>query len=185
MPRINLLPVRAARQIGQARRELIVFAGLVLGLLVVLYGWYAATESEIGSAKNRLTDLGVELTALEKAVAQVDEFKLKAGVLERKLEVIEVLKRKKIGPAKMLSDLADIFTRQRKIWLTSFEEKNGLLILKGGAMEQENISEFQLAMELQTKFFSKITLTLVSSANEVAIDHFQWTITCRANYAAS
>ena len=185
MPRINLLPLRAARQADNARREMFIFAGAFAGLLVALYGWYAATAVKVSTAASELVDLGAEIKAIEKTVAQVDEFKQKTTILERKLEVIDGLKRKKVGPAKMLGDLADILTRQQKIWLTHFEERNGLLILKGGAMEQENISEFQLAMEKQTKFFQNINLTLVNSAKEMSVGYFQWTITCRANYAAT
>lgn len=184
MPRINLLPVKAAKRVGNARNELLMFAGIFAFVLVALYSWYARVQVEISDMQARSRDLQSEIAKIDKTVTQVDEFKKKSTVLETKLDVIERLKKQKVGPAKMLSDLADILTKQRKVWLTSMTEKDGLLTLQGGAMEQENISEFQMALEQQSKFFSSITLTLVSSAKDGATAYFTWQITCRTNYAA-
>lgn len=184
MPRINLLPVKAQRRVGNARNELMIF-GIVVGVVMAgLYYWYMAVQSEIADMRTQIDAIQVEIGNIEKTVARVEEFKKKSATLERKLGVIDTLKRQKVGPAKMLSDMADILTKQRKVWLTSIEERDGLLTLKGGAMEQENISEFQIALEQQSKFFRNVTLSLVSSAKDGSQTYFQWALTCRANYAA-
>lgn len=184
MPRINLLPVKAARRVGNARNELITFAVVFLVMFAGLYYWYLAVENQYLDMQGNFENLQKEIGNIEKTVARVEDFKKKSQTLERKLDVIDNLKKQKVGPAKMLSDLAEILTKQRKVWLFSLEEKDGLLLLKGGAMEQENISEFQLALEQQSKFFRNITLNLVNSAKEAGVNYFQWTISCRANYAA-
>lgn len=184
MPRINLLPVRAAARVDSARNELAIMSLALFLVLVGLWGLYSRMASDISDLETKIADTKVEIAKVEKKVTQVEEFKKKADVLERKLAVIERLKRQKVGPAKMLSDLADIATRQRKVWLTSFEEKEGALVMQGGAMEQENISEFQIALEQQSKFFSNVTLTLVNASKDGTVPFFQWTITCTANYAA-
>jgi type IV pilus assembly protein PilN len=184
MPRINLLPVKAAKRVGNARNELLIFAGILAFVLVGLYFWYARVQVDISDMQARLDDLKTEIAKIDKTVGQVEDFKKKSSVLEQKLDVIDKLKKQKVGPAKMLADLADIMTKQRKVWLTNMQEREGVLTLQGGAMEQENISEFQMALEQQSKFFSSITLTLVSSAKDGATSYFTWTITCRTNYAA-
>lgn len=184
MPRINLLPVRAARQADLARRELGAVAGLLLAVVAGLYAWYLAGEGQIAARQANLDGLHADIARVEKVVAKVEEFKKRAATLERKLEVIEQLKRQKVGPAKMLADLATILTKQHKVWLTRIEEKDGAMTLRGGAMEQENISEFQLALESQSKFFSGITLTLVSSAKQGDATFFEWAISCQTHYAA-
>lgn len=184
MPRINLLPVRAARRADSARNEIIGLGLCLCVLLLGLYGWYSHMSSQILDVQNKIAEAKLEIGKVEKKVSQVDDFKKKATILERKLEVIEQLRRQKVGPAKMLADLADIASRQRKVWLTAFEEKEGSLVMQGGAMEQENISEFQISLEQQSKFFKNVTLTLVNAAKDGAVPFFQWTITCTANYAA-
>jgi type IV pilus assembly protein PilN len=184
MPRINLLPVRAAQRVDSARNEIGIIGLLLVLTLAGLYTWYSRMAGDISDVETKIADAKAEIAKVEKKVTQVDDFKKKAVVLERKLEVIDRLKRQKIGPAKMLSDLADIATRQRKVWLTSFEQKENTLVMQGGAMEQENISEFQIALEQQSKFFQNVTLTLVNASKDGAVPFFQWTITCTANYAA-
>ncbi len=184
MPRINLLPVKAARRADMARTELVAFVGLLAIILAGLCSWYISCEADISDMQMRLADEQKDLGDIEKTVVLVEDFKKKALVLERKLAAIETLKKQKQGPSKMLSDLADILTKQRHVWLTSVDEHDGLLLLHGGAMDQDNISEFQLALEQQSKFFRDINLTLVSSATELSSAYFQWTITCRTNYAA-
>ena len=184
MPRINLLPVKAARRVGNARNEIMVFGVVLLVIFGGLYSWYLSVNAEISEMQARIDELAQEIVKVERKVTQVDDFKKKSATLQRKLDVIDTLKKQKVGPAKMLSDLADILTKQRKVWITSMQEVNGTLTIQGGAMEQENISEFQLALEQQSKFFHSVTLTLVNSAKEGGVSYFQWTITCKANYAA-
>lgn len=184
MPRINLLPVKAARRVGNARNELITFAVLIVATVLGLYYWYALVQHDISDVEAQIEETKGEIAKIDKTLVQVEEFKKKSATLERKLDVIETLKKQKVGPAKMLSDLADIFTKQKKVWLTNMHEENGKLTIQGGAMEHENISEFQLALEQQSKYFRNVTLTLVSSTRDGAATYLTWTITCQANYAA-
>jgi type IV pilus assembly protein PilN len=184
MPRINLLPIKAARRADLARTELSVFGGLLLATVLGLAIWHHSTESDISDMQARIVDEQKDLGNLQKIVVVVEDFKKKNLLVERKLSAIQALKVQKAGPARLLSDLADILTKAPKVWLVSLEERDGLLSLKGGAMDQDNISEFQMALEQQSKFFHNVTLTLVSSAVQGTSAYFQWTITCRANYMA-
>ena len=184
MPRINLLPVRAQRRVGNARNELIIFAALMLFSCAGLYFWYNTMQTAVHDLENAIADTRDEIAKLEKKVVQVEEFKKKSQILETKLAVIDTLKRQKVGPTKLLGDLADILTKLRKVWLLSIREDNGKFVLQGGAMEHENISEFQMALQQQSKFFTNVTLALVSTAKDGMFDYLSWTITCIANYGA-
>ena len=184
MPRINLLPVKAARRVGNARNELITFAAIIGGVLFMLYSWFIALGSEIDDLGERILAIKNDIKQIEKTVTRVEDFKKKTAILEQKLAVIDNLKRQKVGPAKMLDDLATILTKQRKVWLTAITEKEGKITLEGGAMDHENISEFQLALEQQSKFFKAITLTLVKTSNDKDLRYLQWVVTCTTNYAA-
>jgi type IV pilus assembly protein PilN len=181
MPRINLLPVKAAKRVDTARNELFVFAGAVLMTLVGLYYWYASISSDIDEVNQRIQAIKGDITNVEKQVSRVEEFKKKTLVLEQKLGVIETLKKQKVGPAKMLGDLATILTNNPKVWLTSLVESKGVLTLSGGAMEHENVSEFQLAMQHQSKFFKDVRLTMVTTAKDGDVRYLMWTLTAIAN----
>src|SRR5688572_24262475 len=106
MPRINLLPVKAARRLDAARREMMVYASALGFILLVLVYWYMVTAHTISSRRNHIASLHEEITSLDKLVGQVDTFKQRAGMLERKLQIIEDLKKRKVGSARVLDDLA-------------------------------------------------------------------------------
>lgn len=184
MPRINLLPVKAARRVDSARNELIAVAGLLLATTGGVYYWHTSTEYDIGVVQEHLEAVRSSITETEKTLQRVEEFKNKARTLEQKLEVIDKLRRQKVGPAKMLEDLSAILTLQPKVWISNFQEKDGLITLEGGAMSHENISEFQLALERESKFFKSIHLTYVNTTKEGDVSYLLWALTCVANYSA-
>jgi type IV pilus assembly protein PilN len=184
MMRINLLPVRATRKQVSARQELIILAGGLAIVAAVLFAWWTVSSAKLSDMQERVDSVRSEMDRVKKDVARVQEFKTKAELLERKLKVIEELKKKKVGPAKMLDDLASILTDQHKVWLTKLDEKDGVLTLEGGAMEEENISEFQIALVKRSKLFTEVKLGLVSAQKKGGVAYLEWRLVCRANYAA-
>jgi type IV pilus assembly protein PilN len=184
MPRINLLPVKAAKRLDSARNELLAMLGIVLATLGGVYYWYASSAYEITVLDERIAEVAQDMQVIAKVVAKVDELKKKTQTLEQKLEVIEQLKRQKVGPAKLLDDLATILTAHPKVWLTRIAEKEGVITLEGAAMEPENISEFELALERESRFFKNIKLGGVNTTSNGAVKFLNWSLTCVANFSA-
>jgi type IV pilus assembly protein PilN len=184
MMRINLLPIKAAKRHDVARNELIVIASSILVLVVVLYAWYASTQSEINDLQMRITRVTQEINQLKMDVDRVKDFKKSVEVLEKKKKAINGLYKKRFGPAMLLDDLATILTNEPKVWLISMTESGGNLKLEGGAIEHENISDFQLALERQSKFFQKVKLEVVQSASKDKFPYLNWKISCKAVYTA-
>ncbi len=183
MPRINLLPQKTSRRHDAAHRQLMLFAAALGLVLLALGGWYGSMQRRLSAVEARLQRETADLGALEKDVAAVEAFKKKAQTLEHKLAAIENLKQLKVGPAHMLSDLADILTRQPRVWLTGLEEKDGNLTLQGGATDQGHISAFQMALEHDSTYFRAVTLTLVNAVTEPVGAYFQWAISCHTRYS--
>lgn len=185
MPRLNLLPYRAAARIERGLREVRALAAGMAVLLCLFVGAKLYADHQIDLHQAQLSEVMRVLAETSKRVEQVEASKAKAAGLARKLAAIEVLKQQKQGPAHLLSDLADILTAQPKVWLTGFEDQEGSLTLKGGAMEQSNISSFVMALEKQSSFFQEVSLSLINAANEGSFNYFQWTVLCRPHYGAS
>lgn len=184
MMRINLLPVRAARRQVSARQELIILSGTLAVIIAGLFAWWTVGVAKISDMQERVNTVRAEMETVKKDVARVQEFKSKAELLERKLGVIDELKKKKVGPARMLDDLAAILTDERKVWLTKLEEKDGILTIDGGAMEEQNVSEFQIALTKRSKIFSEVRLNVVTAQKKNGVAYLEWKMTCKANYAA-
>jgi len=184
MIRINLLPVRAAQRRLGARKEMTMFALALGGLLVILYSGHLAMLVRISDAEDRVDSVKTQLAGLKRDVVRIADFKSQTEVLEKKIGVIVQLQKQKIGPAHMLDDLSTILTDDKKVWLMKLEEKGGSLTLEGEAMEEENISDFQIALERRSVFFKDVKLVYANEETGGGIPHLKWKITCTTNYAA-
>jgi type IV pilus assembly protein PilN len=184
MIRINLLPVRAAQKRMGAKKEVTMLALILGGLVVLLYVGHLAMLVRISDAEERVDNVKTQIAGLKRDVVRISDFKSQTEVLEKKIGVIEQLQKQKIGPAHMLDDLATILTDEKKVWLVHLEEKGGVLSLEGEAMEHENISDFQIALERRSVFFKDIKLVYVNEDNSGGVPHLKWKISCATNYAA-
>lgn len=179
MPRINLLPIKAAQRQVSARNELFAMAALVAATVVVLFLWYTSVESEVAELQERLHAIDRDIKVLTDEVKQVESLKVKEETVQQKLALINGLMAGRTGPAKMLYDLANILTELRqRVWLSRLQHKEtGELTLQGFAVDHEDISEFQLALERKGAI-KKIVLKQVNSvpAKPPVPEHLSWEI---------
>ncbi len=162
MIKINLLPVKRSKKRDAATRELVIGGGVTGVLLIVLYVWYAVMDSKLSAVVDSVNKSKADIARIEQDIVKVDEFKKKKKELEQKLEVIDDLKAKKTGPVKLLDELA--LTMPKRVWLVSFEEKNGSMIIEGGAADNDELSDFLSYLTKQSKFFSGVTLIYSETA---------------------
>jgi type IV pilus assembly protein PilN len=184
MMRINLLPIKAERKRDTARQELVILGSILGGIVVLLFLWRTITAAEISDWQEQVRSVQAALEAQKREVKRVEEFKAKTEFLDHKKTVIDGLKAKKIGPARMLDELGGILTEQKKVWLTKLDEKDGKLVLEGGAMEHENISEFQTSLAKRNKLFRDVKLGVVASATRDGVQYLEWKITLTTDYTA-
>ena len=226
MPRINLIPIKAAQRTEGAKKELLTMLLLLILLFGALYGWYAVVDRQVSAEKSKIGKVQSQISQLATDLERIETLKEEAKVLQAKADVIDRLQRQRIGPAMMLSDLADIVTQQKRVWLKSMGKKQakkqkgegalgkqkktlgkirGLgkkkrgrgkgkkkkkdtgpekMTLVGGAMEHEDISHFQTALSLNSKFFKQVELGGVKTAEEDNIRILEWHITFIPDYSS-
>ena len=84
------------------------------------------------------------------------------------------------GQARLLHEVATIMTHEAKrVWLVSLNhDEKGTVTLTGGALDHEDISEFQLALERREEF-GKVVLKRVTTAktNKDTPPHLTWELT--------
>lgn len=186
--RINLLPIRAAKRQSNARQELYYAAAAVIASVVVVYFYHSWTQSETAAVRAEVNRLRTELAGLKKERDRVKEFDEKNKTLEGKRDAIKRLEAQRSGPARLLDDLATVMTQEPKVWLTELKESNGRLVLKGEAMENINISDFQVSLRKNSNFVKGLdspgALKKVTMKKDKGFEFLQWEMECRADYGA-
>jgi type IV pilus assembly protein PilN len=184
MLRINLLPIKAARKHDTAKHEIFLFGGGLLLILVGLFAHDSYKTDKIEDRQSKINRVRKEIAQLKQDVVRVEEFKKKTSTLESKIEVIRSLQSKRIGPSRMLDEIATILTEQEKVWLTRLAESKGALTIEGGAMEHEDISSFQLALERRAELIGNVRLTVVNASKKGRVSYLEWKMVCNTNYRA-
>ncbi len=176
MIRINLLPVRAAKKKEAVQRHLALFAiglVLVLGASLVMY---KVKDNALVGVEQQNSRLEAEIANLKKIIGEVEVYKEQEVLLEKKLEVIRTLKANKIGPVHMLDQLA---TRiPEKLWLSTLQESNKKVTLKGVSINNEVIATFMSRIE-ESDYFAEVYLVSIQARPEGDLKLKEFTITSK------
>ncbi len=163
MIRINLLPVREAeRALGRRRQiALAILMGTVVLLMMLLP--YTFQARRLGQLESESAKLQAEIARLDQQAKEVKDLDAKRAELQAKLQVIELLKHRRVGPVRALEDLSD--AAPEKLWLTDFSESNGAVSIQGLAIDNQTIAEFMRRLQ-QSRYFYEVDL--VETAQVVA-----------------
>lgn len=146
MIRINLLPFREARKKENIRRQISIYllsVGLMLCLMALGYLRIQSTLNGLRAEKKAKT---AELAKYKDTNKRLAEVKKKISEIKTKLEVIRGLEKDKMGPVRLLDEIAMAVPRD-KLWLRSLVEKKGMLTLEGTAMDNETVALFMNNLE--------------------------------------
>lgn len=155
MIKINLLPVRAAQKKERLRGQLIVLALSVIVSGGICVGAYTHIEMKIADERAEVNRMRNEISSLKKKIGEVGRFKKLQSELKGKLEVLDSLKEGRSGPAKYLDELNNLIPE--KLWLTEFAEINGVVSVKGVALNEKRVAEFMRGLTV-SKYFKNVDL---------------------------
>lgn len=163
MIRINLLPFRASKKKETASQQLIVIGIIVLIALTVIGAVYYVTLGKISSTNQEIARANEELTNLKKKLGEIDNLKKLQAEVQRKLDILNQLRKEKTGPAIRLARMSDIVPE--KMWLTRYQESGLSVTISGLAYNEELIAEFMRSIQASQEF-GKVELQ-VSEQQEV------------------
>ncbi|MGH7770189.1 MAG: PilN domain-containing protein [Candidatus Binatia bacterium] len=163
MIRINLLSAREIKaEIG--RRQDLTIAALALGatlgliLVVLLYQLYRTT-----ALSRELASTRQEIAAMEAEAREVTELQKKVGDLKQKVKVIEDLRKKKVGPVRVMESLSG--ATPPRLWLTEFKETSGNLSMNGIAVDNQTVADFLKALS-SSDYFKNVELVETSQSEQ-------------------
>lgn len=180
MIRINLAPIKRAAQKDRSQKEL--FLGLLIVIIVGLMVWFFIESphkekmTELDSTVSRLqrenSDKAKKLKNFKKLKKAVED-------AEKQQAVIAKLNNARATPAHLLYELSGLLTSTRNptmtdamikdakdnpnrelsqewdarhVWITSFKEKGGQFVLKGGAQSDSDMTQLAFRLDASVYF---------------------------------
>jgi len=174
MIKINLLPVREARQRADLQQQ-----GILLAVLLILalggagYAHYSKGR-QLEGLRERVAQTEKQIDRYGPQLEQVKTFKEKKAEVERKLEVIRGLERSRSGPVRILDELAT--KAPERVWLTQLRAEGNRLELEGMGLENEVIARFLTRLE-ESDYFADVELeqTELQGRGEIKMNRFRLT----------
>lgn len=182
MIRINLLPVRVSKKKEAGKQQLILFALLIVAGLVVNYAWAAQRAGVLKGIRAGIEKERQDIAGLERIIGEVKNIRAQQDQLKQKLDVLDKLKAGRIGPVKMLDELATV--TPKRLWLKRFEEKGGATItFEGTAATIDDVSAFMAALRSSTHFGNvELKKTAATAQRGAPIRLVDFTITTTVTY---
>jgi type IV pilus assembly protein PilN len=139
MIRINLLPVRKKVQHEAGRQIVALLALVLLGAGVGNFFWYSDRDGVVVKQKEGLAATRQRIADLEKTIGEVKNINNRKTEVEKKLAVLDELRRGRSGPVRMLDALANAIPK--KAWIKTFNEERGAVSLVGSAVSHDDVAE--------------------------------------------
>ena len=207
MIRINLIGTKAKPKAKTPKLEMIVFGVMILAEVVFLFTWYQMLSSDLEVATKRTKEARAKIADLKKVKEAWERWQVEKADLDRQAKVFESLRAEQIGPPNMLQYLSYALTRLQdtpattdeikaqelvgwnpkwdpnRVWLTKLSEKQGMLTLKGEAVDHEDVAEFYRRLE-SCDYFQGIEpgLQLRKLSPELGIKYVEFTVSTGLKY---
>jgi type IV pilus assembly protein PilN len=175
MIKINLLKARKAPKKIGVRKELIVFIvamAAVLGLLFVVH-WFVGREKEKTLAQ--ITSTKKEIEYYKSLRIEFEKAKEQQKILQEKLNVINLLKKEKASPAKVLDELS--IDKPEKVYFESVKKDGSRLGIEGVALDDETVANFMTNLR-KSKLFKNVDLIVTEQIEVSKIPLKKFILSC-------
>ncbi|GIW40433.1 MAG: fimbrial protein [Candidatus Binatia bacterium] len=150
MIQVNLLPTREAQEAFAKRQQAAFVAFGVCVYLLALVIPYAYQKRELGILEVEMEALRAQLAEYAEKTKEARDLDKKVAELREKLRVIRSLDEKRVGPERVLADLAKACPE--KLWLEEFSEEDGKATLVGWSLDNQTVAEFMRQLEVSPYF---------------------------------
>lgn len=159
MIRINLLPLKETeRAIGRRQQLSLVALGAAIALLIMVVP-FIIQGRQLSALDAQIEQLNKDIQQFNAQVREVHELDRLKKEVQAKLQVIEDLNRKRVGPSHVLDDLSA--ATPDNLWLIDFGENNGQATLIGLALDNETIARFMRQLQ-DSPYFHGVDLVETS-----------------------
>jgi type IV pilus assembly protein PilN len=175
MIKINLLQARKEKKKIGVRKEIIVFVGFLLLLLVGLFlvQWKINNDKEGMLAQ--ISNTKKEITYYKSLTTEVNKAKEAQRILQEKLNVINTLRKEKASPARVLDELS--IDKPDKIHFESLKKDGSKLGIEGIALDDETVANFMTNLR-KSKLFKNIDLIVSEQTEQSKVKLKRFILSC-------
>ena len=199
---------KAAPSGASAARPLILLGVLILAAgMVSLYMWYEQLEAQSVVENTKTRDLQKKVEELEKVKQTMEERERSQQILAQQNFIFDELRYDKIGPSNALLFLSYVLSKTEdnsfnaqelqsqedngwnvswdpgRLWITSFEEEDKVIEIKGQAIEHEDVTEFYRRLESSIYFYDVAPdVQELEYAEEMELRYVTFKVVCKLNY---
>ena len=168
MIKINLLESVTDRPQGVAavedkvanpRMQTFLLALTVLGLTFLLMGYdYVSANSARTAAQKELDHqnrLNQEMLAFQKEQVELEK---KTKEIQARIDAIKKLRESQQGPNAVLQEIKSRFDAVPGLYLTSIENKDGEITIKGESPNEASVTKFGQSLEFSNGLFSNLNI---------------------------
>ena len=146
MIRINLLPFRATKKTENIKRQITVFAAVLVVLIVGLAWYHLKLSSSIAELNSKIEDVKQKVAKEEKIAKMVDLIKKDLETLNQKIDVIHNLDMKREEAVRFLDLMAETVVAQR-MWLTRLEMPGNSVKIEGIALDNKTVADYMTRLQ--------------------------------------
>ena len=176
MIRINLLPYRAARTKENIRKQVSIGVLSFVLLVVILSLYNVHLKAKKNNLSTKLEGIKKEVTIYEAKAQKVEEIKKKLLMLEKQIEIVNLLEAMRGDPPKLLEKMTEVVV-QGRMQLTRFVSDAKTVSLNGIAMDNETIAVFMTRLE-RSSLFSVVTLVSSKKTTQFQVNMKLFAISC-------
>jgi len=154
MIKINLLPVRAAEKKAMAVQQIALFFAGVIVVLAAALMLYGVQRLRISDTKRDISAANEEINSLKAQIGELEKLERIKEEVRSKLNILNQLRKNKIGPAQRLATLSTIAPEQ--LWLTGYSESGFDIKISGLAFNEELIANFMRALEASPDYMNVV-----------------------------
>jgi len=147
----------AAKPAGPSNLLPVVHVLIMIGTLVGGYLWYSQLNTESTNLAQKIAAKEAEQKKLEDIIKQDSIYEGTKVELERRIKIIDDLRKSQVSPVVMLDRLVDSVDRTRFVWLSSFTQNNSAISMVGTASSLEALAGFYANLQ-DTGYFHNINI---------------------------
>lgn len=156
MIRINLLPFRLARKKENIRRQISIFALLILFTVVLLFWYTLKVNKQIIIVEEKTKQVNLQIAKYKEKANRVTKIKKDLKVLKEKLAVVASVKKQRNKQLVLFDSLTQLII-PGKMWLNTLGTKADRVTVKGTAFDNHTIAAFMRKLEA-SPLFNKVDL---------------------------